>query len=182
MYIKEELEGMLKNYKEDEAKLTEIQLKIEEYTERLDYAGTVYQDSENEIIENMQLAGQGYDNIHSNTNKITDKVSSTALNYRENKTHINIEDRAFLSRKLNEFEAEKEKLNKNVVRVKNMLNRITKEEKFVITEFYFERSKWDYIEKTYFEEFEKHKSIKQLQTYRDNALDQMLNIINVGLE
>lgn len=182
MYIKEELEGMLKNYKEDEAKLTEIQLKIEEYTERLDYAGTVYQDSENEIIENMQLAGQGYDNIHSNTNKITDKVSSTALNYRENKTHINIEDRVFLSRKLNEFEAEKEKLNKNVVRVKNMLNRITKEEKFVITEFYFERSKWDYIEKTYFEEFEKHKSIKQLQTYRDNALDQMLNIINVGLE
>lgn len=182
MYIKEELEGMLKNYKEDEAKLTEIQLKIEEYTERLDYAGTVYQDSENEIIENMQLAGQGYDNIHSNTNKITDKVSSTALNYRENKTHINIEDRAFLSRKLNEFEVEKEKLNKNVVRVKNMLNRITKEEKFVITEFYFERSKWDYIEKTYFEEFEKHKSIKQLQTYRDNALDQMLNIINVGLE
>lgn len=182
MYIKEELEGMLKNYKEDEAKLTEIQLKIEEYTERLDYAGTVYQDSENEIIENMQLAGQGYDNIHSNTNKITDKVSSTALNYRENKTHINIEDRAFLSRKLNEFEAEKEKLNKNVVRVKNMLNRITKEEKFVITEFYFERSKWDYIEKTYFEEFEKHKSIKQLQTYRDNALVQMLNIINVGLK
>lgn len=182
MYIKEELEGMLKNYKEDEAKLTEIQLKIEEYTERLDYAGTVYQDSENEIIENMQLAGQGYDNIHSNTNKITDKVSSTALNYRENKTYINIEDRAFLSRKLNEFEAEKAKLNKKVVRVKNMLNRITKEEKFIITEFYFERSKWDYIEKTYFEEFEKHKSIKQLQTYRDNALDQMLNIINVGLE
>ena len=181
-YIKEELEGMLKNYKEDEAKLTEIQLKIEEYSERLDYAGTVYQDTENEVIENMQLAGQGYDSIHSNTNKISDKVSSTALSYKKEQTHINAEDRVYLSRKLNEFEEEKEKLNKKVVRVKNMLNRITKEEKFVITEFYFERSKWDYIEKTYFEEFEKHKSIKQLQTYRDNALDQMLNIINVGLE
>lgn len=87
-----------------------------------------------------------------------------------------------MSRKLREFEEEKERLNKRVVRVKNMLNRITKEEKFVITEFYFERSKWDYIEKTYFEEFEKHKSIKQLQTYRDNALNQMLNIINIGLQ
>lgn len=56
MYIKEQLEGMLKNYKEDEAMLTEIQLKIEEYTERLDYAGTVYQDTESEVIENMQLS------------------------------------------------------------------------------------------------------------------------------
>lgn len=62
-----------------------------------------------------------------------------------------------------------------------MLNRITKEEKFVVREFYFERSKWDYIEKTYFEEFEKHKSIKQLQTYRDNALYSMLKIINTGI-
>ena len=40
---------------------------------RLEYAGTVYEETENEIIENMQLAGQAYDSIHSNTNKISDK-------------------------------------------------------------------------------------------------------------
>lgn len=54
-YIKEELESMLKNHKENEAKLIEIKLKIEEYQERYNYAGTVYEDSDTEIIENMQL-------------------------------------------------------------------------------------------------------------------------------
>lgn len=55
-YIKEDIEVMLKDYKVDEAKLTELQLKEEEYQERLYYAGTVYQENKDEIIENMQLA------------------------------------------------------------------------------------------------------------------------------
>ena len=173
---------MLKNYKEDEAMLTELQLKIEEYEKRLEYAGTVHEETEAEVIENMQLAGQPYDIIHSNTNKISDKTASTAENYRKDLKHINKEDRAFITRKLIELDEEKDRLNKKVARVKNMLYRVSKEERFVVTEFYFERSKWDYIEKVYFDTFEKHKSIKQLQKYRDNALDQMLNIINIGTE
>ena len=51
MYIKEDLEGMLRNHLKNEAKLTEIELKQEEYEERLEYAGTVYQDSKEEAIE-----------------------------------------------------------------------------------------------------------------------------------
>lgn len=180
-YVKEELEAMLYQYKENEAKLVELQLKIEEYKERLNYAGTVYQDNENEVIENMQLAGQAYDSIHSNTNKISDKVLTTAISYRKEVNHINSEDRDYLEKKIQEFEEESNKLNKKVVRVKNLLNRISKEENFVITLYYLEKSKWDYVEKEYFDEFERHKSIKQLQKYRDNALEQMLNIINVGL-
>ena len=180
-YIKEDIEKMLIDHKENEAKLTEIKLKKEEYQEELDYAGTVYEDTENEIIENMQLAGQGYDNIHSKTNKISDKVLITAMNYQKERIHINKKDRQYLERKISEFEVEEKKLNKKVVRIKNLLNRLTKEENFVITSYYFERSKWDYVEKEYFNEFEKHKSIKQLQAYRDNALQSMLNIINVGL-
>ena len=180
-YVKEELEAMLYQYKENEAKLVELQLKTEEFKERLNYAGTVYQDNENEVIENMQLAGQAYDSIHSNTNKISDKVSTTAMSYKKEVNHINSEDRNYLEKKIQEFEEESNRLNKKVVRVKNLLNRITKEENFVITLYYLEKSKWDYVEKEYFDEFERHKSIKQLQKYRDNALEQMLNIINVGL-
>lgn len=181
-YIKEEVEVMLKEHKENEAKLTEIKLKEEEYQERYNYAGTVYEDSEKEVIENMQIAGQAYDRIHSNTNKITDKVSSTAMNYQKETARINKEDRKYLGRKLEEFKKEENALNKKVVRVKNLLNRITKEERFVIELYYLDNSKWDYVEKEYFSEFERHKSIKQLQTYRDNALQKMLNIINVGLD
>ena len=144
-YIKEEVEVMLKEHKENEAKLTEIKLKEEEYQERYNYAGTVYEDSEREVIENMQITGQSYDSIHSNTNKITDKVSSTAMNYHKEIGHINKEDREYLERKLEEFKKEENALNKKVVRVKNLLNRITKEERFVIELYYLDNAKWDYV-------------------------------------
>ena len=99
-YIKEDVETMLKNHLKNQAKLTEIELKKEEYTTKLEYAGTVYEDTEEEIIENMQLAGQAYDSIHSNTNKVTDKVSNTAMNYNKEIRHINKEDRQFLENKI----------------------------------------------------------------------------------
>ncbi len=180
-YIKEDIETMLINYKEDEAKLNEIKLKKEEYQERLNYAGTVYKDKETEIIENMQLSTRGYDKIHTNTNKIFDQVANTAINYEKEIEHINKEDNKYLERKILELEEKENKLNKKVVRIKNLLNILTIEEKFVISRYYFERAKWDYVEIEYFDEFEKHKSIKQLQTYRNNALQSMLNILNVGL-
>ena len=37
----------------------------------------------------------------------------------------------------------------------------------------------DFVEKEYFDNFEIHKSIKQLQTYRDNAIKGMLEVINI---
>lgn len=178
--IKEELETMLRNHLDNEAKLTEIQMKIEEYEQRLEYAGTVYEDTDEEIIESMQLSGQSYDTIKSYTNTISDKVSNTALNYRKEEKHINKEDRAFLERKLKELENEKKYLNKVVVRIKNALMPLSVDEKFVIDNYYINKAKWNYIERKYFEEFEIHKTIKQLQTYRDNALDRMLKIINTG--
>ena len=181
-YIKEDIEKMLRNHKKDEAKLTEVQLKKEEYQEQLYYAGTVNEDTEKEVIENMQIAGQVFDSIHSNTNKISDKVSSTVLNYEKELNHINKEDREYLKRQIAKLNIDKGKLNKIVVRVKNMIEPLTQEEKFVIETYYMRKSKWDYVEKAYFKEFEKYKCVKQLQTYRDNAMEKMLNIINAGLD
>ena len=181
-YIKEDAEKMLREHKENESKITEIDLKTEEYQQRLEYAGTVYEDTEKEVIENMQIAGQSYDSIHSNTNKISDKVLNTAMNYQKELHHINKEDRAYLISKLEELAKKKIQLNKKVVRVKNMMNPLTQEEKFVIETYYMNKAKWDYVEKAYFNEFEKYKSIKQLQTYRDNAIKRMLEIINTGID
>ena len=47
----------------------------------------------------MQIAGQVYDRIHSNTNNISDKVSNTAMNYKKELNHINKFDRDYLSSK-----------------------------------------------------------------------------------
>ena len=101
-YIKEDIEKMLRNHKKDEAKLTEVQLKKEEYQEQLYYAGTVNEDTEREVIENMQIAEQVYDRIHSNTNNISDKVPNTAMNYKKELNHINKFDRDHLNSKKKE--------------------------------------------------------------------------------
>ena len=180
-YIKEDLENMLRDHLKNEAKLTEIQLKKEEYKEQLEYAGTVYEDTEKEVIESMQLGGQSYDNIHSTTNKTTDKVLNTAMNYHKEQTHINKCNKEYLERKIAECEKEEKVLDKKIVRVKNLLNQLTKEEKFIITSYYLEKSKWDYVSNQYFIEYQKPKSINQLLNIRDTAIESMLDILNIGL-
>ena len=179
-YIKEDVETMLKEHLKNQAKLTEIQLKKEEYEKRLEYAGTVYEETENEIIENMQLAGQAYDSIHSNTNKVSDKVLNTVMNYHREERHINKEDRQFLQTKLEELTKLKDELDKKIVRVENMINQLSAEEKFVIKIYYMEKSKWDYVSQQYCMEFQKPKSINQLLNIRDTAIKSMLDVLNIG--
>lgn len=179
-YIKEDVETMLKDHLKNQAKLTEIQLKKEEYEKRLEYAGTVYEETENEIIENMQLAGQAYDSIHSNTNKVSDKVLNTAMNYHREERHINKEDRQFLQTKLEELTKLKDELEKKIVRVENMINQLSAEEKFIIKIYYMEKSKWDYVSQQYCMEFQKPKSINQLLNIRDTAIKSMLDVLNIG--
>lgn len=179
-YIKEDIERMLKDHLKNQAKLTEIQLKKEEYEKRLEYAGTVYEETENEIIENMQLAGQAYDSIHSNTNKVSDKVLNTAMNYHREERHINKEDRQFLQTKLEELNKLKDELDKKIVRVENMINQLSAEEKFVVKIYYMEKSKWDYVSQQYCMEFQKPKSINQLLNIRDMAIKSMLDVLNIG--
>ena len=179
-YIKEDVETMLKEHLKNQAKLTEIQLKKEEYEKRLEYAGTVYEETENEIIENMQLAGRAYDSIHSNTNKVSDKVLNTVMNYHREERHINKEDRQFLQTKLEELNKLKDELDKKIVRVENMINQLSTEEKFVIKIYYMEKSKWDYVSQQYCMEFQKPKSINQLLNIRDTAIKSMLDVLNIG--
>ena len=179
-YIKEDVETMLKEHLKNQAKLTEIQLKKEEYEKRLEYAGTVYEETKNEIIENMQLAGQAYDSIHSNTNKVSDKVLNTVMNYHREERHINKEDRQFLQTKLEELTKLKDELDKKIVRVENMINQLSAEEKFVIKIYYMEKSKWDYVSQQYCMEFQKPKSINQLLNIRDTAIKSMLDVLNIG--
>lgn len=179
-YIKEDVETMLKEHLKNQAKLKEIQLKKEEYEKRLEYAGTVYEETENEIIENMQLAGQAYDSIHSNTNKVSDKVLNTVMNYHREERHINKEDRQFLQTKLEELNKLKDELDKKIVRVENMINQLSTEEKFVIKIYYMEKSKWDYVSQQYCMEFQKPKSINQLLNIRDTAIKSMLDVLNIG--
>lgn len=179
--IKEDLEKMLREHLKNEAKLTEIQLKKEEYQEQLNYAGTVYEDTETEVIENMQLKGQAYDEIHSNTNKISDTTANTAMNYKKEIVHINKEDRTTLENKIEQCEAEEKIYNKKIVRVKNLLTILSEKQRFIIKEFYInsEKGDWKKVEKAYKNNFEQELSIKQMQNIRDVAIKDMLEVLNM---
>ncbi len=179
-YIKEDVEKMLIEHQKNKSKLTEIQLKREEYQQRLNYAGTVYEDTPDEIIAGMQLGGQTYDGVHSNTNKISDKTYSTAATYHKEERHINKEDILFLKRKLLEYEKIENSLNKKIVRVKNLLDQLSAEEEFIIRVYYMQKAKWDYVSQQYCIEFQKPKSINQLLNIRDVAIKSMLEVLNTG--
>lgn len=180
-YIKEDVEKMLKEHKGNEGKKVEIDLKIDEYQQRLDYAGTVYEDNEKEVIENMQIAGQAYDSIHSNTNKISDKVSTTAMNYEKELNHINKEDREFLNSEIRRLTLERDKINKKIVRVTNWLDKLENRESTIIEKFYIENEgkNWDKAVKEYNKEVDKELQKRQLVTIRDQAIEKILNIINI---
>lgn len=179
-YIKEDVELMLREHTKNQAKLTEIELKLEEYKKRLEYAGTVHEETDEEIIESMQLSGQAFDSIHSNTNKISDITANTAMNYRKETHHINKEDRKFLERKIEELISIKSDLDKKIVRVENLLQQLSIEEEFIIKTYYMQKGKWDYVSQQYCVEFQKPKSINQLLNIRDIAINNMLDILNTG--
>lgn len=181
-YIKEDLEAMLRSHLKNEAKLTEIKLKQEEYEERLQYAGTVYQDSKEDVIEGMQLSGQAISDMpRSNTNKVSDTTYNTLVGYNRELNHINKENRTYLENKIEQCKKEIEKLNKVIVRVNNMLQQLSNEEEFIIKSYYMRRAKWDYVANEYYEEFQKPKSINQLLNIRDNAMKSMLEILNTAI-
>ncbi len=180
-YIKEDIEKILREHKKNEAKLKEIQLKKEEYQEQLYYAGTVHEDTENEVIENMQIGGQAYDSIHSNTNKISDKVSNTVINYQKELNYINKFDRDSLNSKIMKCKAEESILNKKIIRVKNLLTILSEKQLFIINQFYInsEKGDWKRVAREYENQFPKYLSIKQLQNIRDVALNDMLEVLNL---
>ena len=150
-YIKEDVEKMLKKHKENEGRLFEVELKIDELTERIKYAGTVNQESKEDAIEGMQLGGHGYDNISEKTNKTTDKTYNTAINYKKEQRHINREDREFLERELEKLKQEKKELDKKIARVNNWLDKIEEREAFVLRELYINNKgkNWKKVVKEY---------------------------------
>lgn len=180
-YIEEDIELMLINHRENEGKLFEIELKIDEYKKQLEYAGIVYEDSEKEVIENMQLAGKGYDEMRSNTNKISDKVSSTVINYKKEQTYINKVDRDFLETEIHRLEMEKEELNKKIARVKNWLDKIKEKEAFILEEFYINNkgNNWGKVVDEYSKKYNKSLTDRQLRTTKRKAIQNVLKIVNI---
>lgn len=180
MYIKEDLETMLKSYNKKKAQVKELEFKKEEYEERLYYAGKVHEENKDEVIEGMQLSSKGVSEIpHSNTNKISDKTYNTAINYKKEMKHINRENRSFLERKISEIKEEQTVLKKEVERVTNLLSQLSVEEAFIIDMYYINNTKWDYVSQQYVERFKKTKTINQLILIRNNALNSMLDTLNV---
>ncbi len=179
-YIKEDIEKILIEHKEKEGQLLEINLKIEEYQERLDYAGTVHCDTDEEVIQSMQLGGQAYDSIHNNTNKISDTTANTAMKYNDEKMYINEEDRVHLQFEIIRLNEQKEELNKKIVRVKNWLDKIEEKQKCIIEEYYINNKgkNWERAVNEYNKQ-QKELTERQLRVIRNKGIESILKIVNI---
>lgn len=179
--IKQDIEKILIEHKENEGKRLEIELKLEEYQQRLDYAGTVYEDNEKEVIENMQTAGQAYDTLNARTNKKTDKVYNTAINYKKELNYINTQNRVFLNREIERLIIERDIIDKKIVRVKNWLDKLESRERTILEEFYINNKgkNWDKALIEYNKKENKELSRRQLISIRDKAIGKILKMVNV---
>jgi len=179
IYSKEELESLLREHQKNEAKLTEVKLKKEESEEELKYASEVFIESKEDTIEGMQLTSAVISETPiSRTNIISDKTVNTAINYpKELYKNKNKRDLTILDNKIKRYTVEEERLNKVVVRVKNLLQPLNEKQRFIIKEFYINKLNWNQVSNEFKENFNEL-SIKQLQNIRDKALQIMLEIIN----
>lgn len=180
-YIKEDVETILIQHKENEGKKFEVELQIDELQERLEYAGTVNEETKEEAIEGMQLGGHGYDNIPAKTNKTTDKTYNTAINYKKEQIYINREDRDYLERELEGLKQEKKELDKKIARVENWLDKVEEREAFVLRELYINNKgkNWRRVIKEYKNQYGRELTDRQLRTTRDKAIQTILKIVNV---
>ena len=179
--IKQDIEKILIEHKENEGKRLEIELKLEEYQQRLDYAGTVHEDNEEEVIENMQTAGQAYDILNTKTNKRTDKVYNTVINYKKELKYINKQDRDFLNKEIERLNNKKEIIDKKIVRVKNWMDKLEIRERIILEEFYINNKgkNWDKAVTEYNKKENKELSRRQLISIRDKAIEKILKMVNV---
>jgi F0F1-type ATP synthase alpha subunit len=181
-YIKEDVESMLKEFKKDEAKLNEIEFKLESLEERIKYAGYVEESSDNETIESMQLGSKVCEIPSGKTNKISNVTEQVAMTYIREMVHINKEDVTRLEKEVAKYEEEKDRYSKQIARVQNLLGILNDRQRLVITEYYINNKKkdWDGVAKTYAQEYPgKDLSVKQLQNIRDIALNDMLEVLNI---
>ena len=180
-YIKEDIECMLREHRKDEAKLLDIEFKMESLEERLKYAGYVEEATDRETIESMQLGVSGCEIPSGRTNKISNITEKVAMSYTKEMVHINKEDRDRLEKEIEKYQEEKDKYNKKIVRVKNLLQILTEKQRIVIEEFYINnnRGDWRKVAKICENRLPKDLTVKQLQNIRDIALKDMLEVINI---
>lgn len=180
-YIKEDIERMLIEHKSNEGKIFEIDIKLDDYEKELELAGIVYEDDKDNVIESMQLSGQGYDTIHSNTNKISDRVSIVANDYKTELIHINKQDINHINYEMKKIKEEKKILDKKVARVKNWLDKLEYEKQCIIKEYYINNKgkNWNKAVKEYANyDGVKELQERQLRQKRDEAIEEILNIVN----
>lgn len=157
---KEELIQLLKDYKENKAKLN-IKLK-ELKTKRLQLKGC-------EEIETSLTTGYGINqDIHSK-NQISDKVLSKIEQNDSRRNELKIE--------IEKLEEEVRKLREKVEAVEDRLEGLKYKEKEILTAYYVEgRTAEDIGNKLYFQLFNQTRSDRHIQRIIEKATEKMINL------
>lgn len=180
MYEKRDIEEMLKLYLKSKAQLKTIEDKIEKNEIQIKFNGTELKENENEVISTMALGrSNSYEIPSGKTNKIMKTTENIALSYRDNEKYTNKSDSFHLKVENEEYRKKAIPLKELVNSVDIMLDSLNNEQKLIIKSYYMYEQKWNYVYLIYIEKYKIPKTINQLKNIRDDALKNMLEVINI---
>lgn len=180
MYVKHDIEEMLKEYLLKKSQLEELERKIESNNTQINFHGTKFKESEEETIRNLSLSSPEISDIpKGKTNKINNTTENIALTYREKMIYTNKADKIKLMNENVAYNKTAEPLRELVGRVERMLRALNNEEKLIIKTYYMYEPKWNYVVNTYFATYKETRTINQLKNIRDTALEKMLKVVNI---
>ncbi len=171
------IEKLLKQHKENKARIDVLNIKIEKAKEELHMAKTTYEENEDEAIEALQISAVTIkDTPSAKTNEFNSAVENTVINYHDERNHKNNPDIEDIYSNISTWEKELEGLKAETGTIETALKGLTAQEKFVIEMYYFEKIKGTDLQIS-FEKTFRYKSQETIRDIRSEALKKIEKLV-----
>lgn len=171
-----DIQGLLKAYKMNRAKIKIAKLEVDQLQELLK-GQLLYDESHVEVIEAMALKSPSSEG-GSKTHKISQPTESIALSYLVEWSQ-DPPDRAEIKHRIAQIKSVIYGLDLDVQMVESALTALTDREKYIVHQLYFEGLSWARIIEDFEREFE-FRDERTLRRYRKEALNRMDKVLRGG--
>ncbi len=170
------IEQLLMDYKENKAKLKMADLEIEGLEEMLHSGKLLFSEKDSECIEGISMKARAVNGMPKNIdNRFRSTTEDAALNYHNES--VSITDPQSIRERIVELKNRTYLLRMDVCQVETALELLTREQRFIVEQYYIEGYNWHEIEEQYELNFRFRYTERTLQTWRDKAIKKMESVI-----
>lgn len=166
-----EIVQLLRSYKSNLAKIQLYKIEIEGLEEMLAVGKVSVIEDERDCIEGFCMKANTVTDmpIHKSIKSSTEKA---ALSYRDEQ-NWEPEDSYSIRNKIREVKSRKYRLEMEIKQVDTMLTVLSKEQRFIIEQYYIEGYRWPEIQEQFELNFKQLYTLNTLYAWRDKALEKM---------